>query len=303
MAIGGSVGLLVGLLALLVPQARIHQPVSQYLPDEAVAFGGGYNIVNVILVDVRAWDTLGEIAVLLAAATGIASLTFIGRRTTEAYRLPANPDDAIGTVGSSDPDPMASVRAPASIQNNVVASRMPWLAGSVTLAPQRRSVILEVATRILYHNMVVFSLFLLFSGHNLPGGGFVAGLVTGIALIIRYLAGGRYELGAAAPLQPGVVLGTGLVVSAASGLVPTFFGGEVFQSAILETVVPLFGDVKLVTSVFFDIGVYLVVVGMMLDILKSLGAEVDRQGETTGHDSDLVRPEREPLHPLRRHPR
>ena len=82
-----------------------------------------------------------------------------------------------------------------------------WLHAGRTLAPQRRSVIFEVVVRLLFHTMIVYSMFLLFSGHNAPGGGFAAGLVTGIALIVRYLAGGRYELGEAAPVQPGVLLG------------------------------------------------------------------------------------------------
>ena len=71
--------------------------------------------------------------------------------------------------------------------------------------------IFEVVVRLLFHTMIVYSLFLLFSGHNAPGGGFAAGLVTGIALIVRYLAGGRYELGEAAPVQPGLLLGLGPV--------------------------------------------------------------------------------------------
>lgn len=71
--------------------------------------------------------------------------------------------------------------------------------GEVTLAPQRRSVIFEVGVRLVFHTMLVFSLFLLFSGHNAPGGGFTGGLVAGVALIVRYLAGGRFELAAATP--------------------------------------------------------------------------------------------------------
>jgi multicomponent Na+:H+ antiporter subunit A len=147
--------------------------------------------------------------------------------------------------------------------------------------------------------MIVFSIYLLFAGHNAPGGGFVAGLVTGIALVVRYLAGGRYELSAAAPLQPGVVLGTGLFLSAGLGLTAMVLGGEVLQSVLLEWSLPVIGDVKLVTSVFFDFGVYLVVIGLMLDILKSLGSEIDRHGEFSGHDSDLVGPALEPAPPTR----
>jgi len=133
--------------------------------------------------------------------------------------------------------------------------------------------------RLLFHTMIVYSLFLLFSGHNAAGGGFAAGLVTGIALIVRYLAGGRYELGEAAPVQPGLLLGSGLFLSAGVGLGALLAGGSVLQSWIIDIHLPVIGDLHLVTSLFFDIGVYLVVVGLVLDILRSLGAEIDRQGE------------------------
>lgn len=291
-AIGGFTGLLVAGLALIVPQYRVHEPISTLFPDEAVAYGGGYNIVNVALVDIRAWDTVGEISVLLAAATGIASLIFLSTRERDASDLSALESKA-GTIGADDPDPVGLLRW-RSRRPGATSTQRSWLVGGITLAPQRRSIVLEVATRLVYHTMVVFAVFLLFAGHNSPGGGFVAGLVTGIALVVRYLAGGRYELSAAAPLQPSVVLGTGLFLSAGLGLSAMILGGQVLQSAIFEGTIPVFGEVKLVTSVFFDIGVYLVVLGLMLDILKSLGAEIDRHGERSGHDSDLVGPAVEP---------
>ena len=148
--------------------------------------------------------------------------------------------------------------------------------------------------------MLVFAVWLLFTGHNAPGGGFAAGLVTGLALAVRYLAGGRYELAEAAPLQPGVLLGTGLFVATGAGLFPLLLGGEVLQSALIDFTLPLIGDVHLATSLFFDIGVYLVVVGLLLDILRSFGSEIDRHGEASGDDSDLVWPALEPARPAPR---
>jgi multicomponent Na+:H+ antiporter subunit A len=127
--------------------------------------------------------------------------------------------------------------------------------------------------------MIVVAVFLLFSGHNAPGGGFAAGLVVGIALIVRYLAGGRYELGEAAPVHPGLLLGSGLFLSAGVGLVALVAGGSVLQSVIIEVTVPVLGHIKLVTSLFFDLGVFLVVIGLVLDVLRSLGAEIDRHAE------------------------
>ena len=279
LGVGVLVGVTVGFLAVLIPAARVAEPVSVDFAEEAYVFGGGRNIVNVTLVDIRAWDTMGELAVLLVAATGIASLVFLSRRGGE---LPSTEDAVrLGSVVWADhPDPMAALRGTPDQVTSVRAGRhREWLRGSRTVAPRRRSVLFETATRVLFHTMIVVAVFLLFSGHNAPGGGFAAGLVTGIALTIRYLAGGPYELREAAPVHPGLLLGAGLFLSAGVGLVALLAGGAMLQSVIIELTVPLLGDVKLVTSLFFDMGVYLVVVGLVLDILRSLGAEIDRQGD------------------------
>jgi multicomponent Na+:H+ antiporter subunit A len=221
-----------------------------------VAYGGGRNIVNVTLVDIRAWDTMGEIAVLVAAATGVASLIFIRTRASTIRRV--------------HEVPLPERQPPAG------RSKPVWLPGGAMLTPERRSIIFEVITRLVFHTIVVFSIYLLFSGHNNPGGGFAAGLVTGLALMVRYLAGGRYELDEAAPVDAGALMGLGLFVATGSGLAPLAFGGAVLQSAVIDLHPPLLGDVHLVTSLFFDIGVYLVVVGLLLDLLRSLGSGIDR---------------------------
>jgi multicomponent Na+:H+ antiporter subunit A len=153
-----------------------------------------------------------------------------------------------------------------------------WLLAGRMLAPENRSIILEVVVRLLFHTAIIVSLYLLFAGHNRSGGGFAGGLVVGLALIARYLAGGRYELGEALPVDAGLVLGLGLLMAVGTGAAALAFGGQVLESVIWHWSVPLFGEVKLVSSLFFDIGVYLVVVGLVLDVLRSLGAEVDRQG-------------------------
>jgi multicomponent Na+:H+ antiporter subunit A len=224
----------------------------------AVEFGGGYNIVNVTLVDIRVWDTFGEISVLVAAATGVASLIFLDSRTTGIRRV-------------------FDIPYPAAVQKQPTRpGRRVWLPGPRTLEAQRRSIIFEVVTRLLFHTVIVFSIYLLLAGHNQPGGGFAAGMVTGLALVIRYLVGGRYELNEAAPVDAGILMGTGLFVAAAAGLVPMAFGGTIFQTAIVDLEVPLLGTLHLVTSVGFDIGVYLVVVALILDLLRTFGSRIDQ---------------------------
>jgi multicomponent Na+:H+ antiporter subunit A len=123
------------------------------------------------------------------------------------------------------------------------------------------------------------SIYLLFAGHNLPGGGFAGGLLAGLALVARYLAGGRYELSEAAPIDPGKILGLGVILAVGMSVVSLFFDGIPLESAYFTATVPVLGDLSFGTSTIFDVGVYLVVIGLTYDILRSLGSEIDRQSE------------------------
>ncbi|MGC5165789.1 Na+/H+ antiporter subunit A [Luteimicrobium sp. DT211] len=285
LAIGLLAGITVMAFAVVAPNARMAPPVSAQFPAEAYSYGGGKNIVNVTLVDIRAWDTMGEISVLLVAATGVASLVFLRRRGAAILRAEDSErarvgDEAPGVwSGGTDEDDRGAALRRRGTAPEAWSRMQTWLRASATLAPRRRSVIFEVVARLLFHSMIVYAVFLLFSGHNNPGGGFAAGLVVGIALVVRYLAGGRYELGEAAPVQPGVLLGTGLFLAVGVGVAAMLAGGQVLQSTIVDLHLPLVGEVHLVTSLFFDVGVFLVVVGLVLDILRSLGAEIDRQAD------------------------
>ncbi|MGE5765060.1 MAG: Na+/H+ antiporter subunit A [Mycobacterium leprae] len=260
-------GVLVAAFGVVALAARTAEPISTAFPPLAFSFGGGKNVVNVTLVDIRAWDTIGEISVLVVAATGVASLVFLRRRTGAPPRL-AEPVAA----GGLDPPPAVSASAaPAPVPER-------WLCAGRAVRPRHRSLLLEVITRVIFHTIVVLSLYLLFAGHNVPGGGFAGGLVAGLAFVVRYLAAGPYELGEAAPVDPGLLLGLGLLLSGTTGVVGLLLGAHVLQTAILTATLPVFGEVKVVTSLFFDTGVYLVVVGLVLDVLRSLGAELDRRG-------------------------
>jgi multicomponent Na+:H+ antiporter subunit A len=285
-ALGAAVGVMAAGLAMVAAGSRIHEPVSVDFAEEAYEYGYGRNVVNVTLVDIRAWDTMGEISVVLAAATGVASLIFLRARASKIDRATMmSPGQQARVWSTPVPERNASLfrRLTESQESQPNEGRgRQWLSAVPTLAPQRRSVIFEVGTRLIFHTMVVLSLYLLFAGHNQPGGGFAGGLIAGVALTVRYLAGGRYELGEAAPVQAGWLLGSGLFLSAGAGAIPLLFGGDVLQSALIEADLGPMGELKLVTTIFFDVGVYLVVVGLVLDILRTLGAEVDRQGEREG---------------------
>lgn len=288
LSIGVAFGTVMGLVAYVATNARNTVPISKQFPAEAVEFGGGSNVVNVALVDIRAWDTMGEISVLVVAATGVASLIFLRRRNIRIVR----PDQVrVKAQVWALHDPVAlQVRdmVTESQREDPGRWRTTWLEGGSTLAPERRSVILEVVTRLVFHTMILFSVFLLFAGHNGPGGGFAGGLVVGIALLVRYLAGGRYELSEAIPFDAGRILGLGLIIAIGSGMVSLLVGSAFLQSAVVHTQLPLLGEVHFTSSLFFDMGVYLVVIGLVLDVLRSLGAEVDYQVEATADSQRAV---------------
>ncbi len=239
--IGVAAGVLTTVGSYYAFGSRIHEPVSALMPLEALEFGHGRNIVNVILVDIRAWDTMGELSVLLVTATGVASLIYIVGR---------------------------SVRVDRSEKGGR------FLPAAVALDPRHRSMVLEVSTRLLFPTMLVLSIWLLLVGHNNPGGGFAGGVVAGLAFVLRYLAGGRHELWASTPIPAGRILGAGLFVAAFGGAAPLFYGNAALQSTPL--VVPYL-DLHFTTAMILDVGVYLVVVGVVIDLVSSLGAEIDRQ--------------------------
>src|SRR5690625_7233026 len=122
------------------------------------------------------------------------------------------------------------------------------------------------------------------AGHNEPGGGFVGGMVAGLALVLRYLAGGRYELSEAAPVQAGFVLGSGMVIAVTAGVLPLLFGGTVFASATPVLHVPLLGELQFPSALLFDFGVYVVVVGVMLAFMRYMCDKIHQYTQTICDD-------------------
>ncbi|WEH39112.1 Na+/H+ antiporter subunit A [Streptomyces sp. AM 2-1-1] len=288
--------------------ARTAEPAGAAMVREAASHGLK-DVVATILVDLRAWDTMGESAVLAAAAVGVTSLIYLHRRserpvsgeeppgrTTPVAPAPAGTADLPtltrtpppgGTAWALSRDPARLTGLP---QGDEGAPERDWLAATSTLAPEHRSLVFEVVARLLFHPVLVLSLYLLFCAENMPGGGFVAGLVGSVALITRYLAGGRFELAEAAPLPPGLVTGMGLFLSTGVALLG-LFDGTVLHAWTYHGHLPVFGDYHLGTSVLFDCGVYLLVLGVVLDIVRALGAKIDRQIERAAALGRPVSPE------------
>lgn len=250
MSVAAVFGVLVVVGGWFAASSRIHSPVSELMPTEALEFGYGHNIVNVILVDMRAWDTVGELSVLLVTATGVASLIYVQSR--------------LGKIDRPSPE---------------LRGKAQMLPAAATLHSRERAVVLEVATRALFPTMLMISVWLLLIGHDNPGGGFAGGVVAGLAFVLRYLAGGRFELGEAMPIPAGQLLGFGLFVAAAGGAAPLLFGNSVLESTQVDIHLGFLGDLHFTTAMVLDVGVYLLVIGLVVDLVSALGAEIDRQSE------------------------
>ncbi len=225
---------------------RPYRSISPYFLENSVPGGGGTNVVNVILVDFRGFDTLGEITVLAIAAIGIHTLL-------EGVRLPAPKRDELGRPWNWDTHPM----------------------------------MMAAFSRLLLPLALLVAVFILLRGHNLPGGGFIAGLITAVALIMQYLANGiawtRTRL--RTRLHPQV--GIGLLLAVVTGLASWVFGYPFLTSAFTHLHWPWVGEFEIASAMLFDLGVYLVVVGVTLAILVRLARLHDASRPVAASDESV----------------
>ncbi len=224
-------GVVVCVLTLAASGARVAPSVGDDLLLGALPQAGGENVVNVILVDFRAFDTFGEITVITVAALGTMGLVRAARRARQRQ-------------GDSRPP-----------------------------RPFRPSPMLDSCIRVIFHTLLLFSVVLLAVGHHDPGGGFIAGLIAGSAFILVFLAGGSRGVRRSEPLAPEVLMGAGVTTAAFAGMWGLAAGGEFLSAASLSSSVPVLGTLKLTSAFVFDLGVYLVVLGLTIAILRSLGRE------------------------------
>ena len=178
-----------------------------------------------------------------------------------------------------DPPPFADWDAPAE----------EWTLPGECADSAQRTLLLETAARMLFPIVLVFSAYLLFVGHYGPGGGFAGGLTAGLAFVLRHIAGGGIEgrqIGARIRIRPPVLIGLGLVLAVVSALLPVAFGAPVLASAKATVDVPLIGQLDLVSSLALDVGVYLLIVGVVLDLLRSLGSGIERDAVAAGETGE-----------------
>lgn len=147
----------------------------------------------------------------------------------------------------------------------------------------KRIVFLDQSVPVIFHAVLVASIYLLFVGHNQPGGGFVGGLVAGAAISLRYLAGGLDEVRSVSRFRPWTILGSGIAVSVGTAIAPMLRGDPVLSSMGTEFDVALLGHIYASTTLLFDIGVYMVVVGLVFMVFEAFGDQ-----DTPPVDSDAA---------------
>ena len=229
-AIGGGIG--IGWITWLI-MTRDHNSISWFFVQQSIPLGGGSNIVNVILVDFRGFDTFGEIAVLGIAAIGALCMM-----------------DGMRAHGTTITQGLSYRFNPSPLMFRMTAS---W--------------VLPIA--------LVVSLYIFLRGHNYPGGGFIAGLITSMALVIQYIAIGQDQAEKMLRAQSGrlyeIWIGLGLIIAGLSGLASWFWARPFLTSAHIYVESGLFGKFHLASAAGFDLGVYVTVVGAAMLLISVLG--------------------------------
>lgn len=222
-----------GIIIASICYALITRPfesISDFFLANAKTGGGGTNVVNVILVDFRGFDTLGEICVLGIAALGI-------------YKLLVN--------------------LPLFISGSDSEGR-PW-------AKERYPILLASISQSLLPLALMVSFYIFLRGHNLPGGGFIAGLVTAVAFILQYIAHGSNWIAERITINYRKVIASGIAIALFTGVGSWFFGRPFMTTWFDYFDIPFIGEIELASALIFDVGVYITVVGATLMILASLG--------------------------------
>lgn len=229
-AIGGGLG--IGWIAWLI-MTRDHNSISWFFVQQALPLGGGSNIVNVILVDFRGFDTFGEITVLGIAAIGALCLM-----------------DGMRTHGTTITQGLSYRFNPSPLMFRMTAS---W--------------VLPIA--------LVVSLYIFLRGHNYPGGGFIAGLITSLALVIQYIALGQDQAENMLKAKSGrlyeIWIGIGLIIAGLTGIAAWLWGRPFLTSAHVYVESGIFGKFHFASAAAFDLGVYGTVVGATMLLISVLG--------------------------------
>ncbi len=253
-AVAAAGGLAIAVTLYAVLTRDLAQTIASWQIAQSKPGGGGTNVVNVILVDFRGYDTFGEIIVLGVAALAIFALLDSALDGASGRRLGAMPHRRE--------------------------------------AGDRHPLMLVVVTRALLPLALTVGVYILLRGHNMPGGGFIAGLVIGIALIMQYMASGYAWAETQLRIDYHALIGLGVLLAGLTG-VGAWFGDMPFLTSGYDYFhLPLVGEIELATAMAFDLGVFLTVVGVVMLTLANL-SRVGRKAEpVTGPETamDIVLP-------------
>ena len=243
--LAGACGIGIAFVAYAVMTMTVPDAIAAFFVQNAYTLGGGRNIVNVILVDFRGFDTLGEITVL-----GIVAITVYAL----LRRFRPAPD-------SIEPPEQQTVQS-------VFDRQQPDRTVGDTARDYLR--VPSVIMQWLFPVVVTFAVYIFIRGHDLPGGGFSAGLTMSIAFLLQYLAGGTKWAEERLRILPLRWMGSGLIVATVTGIGAWLLGYPFLTSHSRYLDLPLIGKVPAATAMLFDLGVFLLVVGSTVLILIAL---------------------------------
>jgi multicomponent Na+:H+ antiporter subunit A len=233
-----GVGITMTLIALASLGSSPFAPISEFFIENSHDLAGGNNVVNVILVDFRGFDTLFEIMVLAIASLAIYGLIQLRME-------------------------------PAGQESNLVKSKP----AKKTSHRKSNDVILQTISKVVVLMIITFSLYLFFAGHGNPGGGFIGALMTSAALILMAIAFGMDMVRKVLPINYRILTAVGLLVAILTSVGSLAFDAPFLSHAFGHFNLPIMGDTELATAVLFDLGVYLAVVGVTMNIILTIGGD------------------------------
>jgi multicomponent K+:H+ antiporter subunit A len=255
-----TVGAGVAALAWAVMTRRAAEVLAPFFLQRSVPEAGGRNVVNVIIVDFRGFDTLGEITVLGAVALTVYALLRRFRPAPESRGVPRaqREDLARDALTSGDGLPADYLRLPAAIG------------------------------RMLLPIAGIISIYFLLRGHNAPGGGFVGGLVMATAIIVQYMTSGVLWVESRLRIHPQYWIAIGLLAAGTAGISAWLFATQFLTSIEWHGTLPLLGTVHLSSVLLFDVGVYMVVVGATVLMLVAIAHQSLRRPRKASSADELA---------------
>lgn len=232
-----SVGVVMTLIALSVSGSRKFESISDYFLENSYKLAGGKNVVNVILVDFRGFDTLLEIVVLGIASFGIYALIKLKLKGEE--------------------EPLASNGMKYDVYAGI----------------RSNDVILRTVAKLAVVLILMYSLYLFYMGHHHPGGGFIGGLMASSALLLLAVTSGIDRVERLLPVDFRRLTAIGILIALLTGVGSFLFDASFLSHTFDYFDIPLLGELELATATIFDLGVYLTVIGVASTILFTIGRD------------------------------